>query len=147
MKSTIKKRTWKAIYRLLDRVSPLPYDCGALCNAACCCGGSDGFPFAAATDAEGNPITANEGRAAAFDSPSALDATNSKMNDVAEGDKLSTEEVAATKQRIKDRLDNNSNFTRFKEYESGAGDFHSTDKSKFNSKNFEGQIKAQGEAA
>ena len=56
MKSTIKKRTWKAIYRLLDRVSPLPYDCGALCNAACCCGGSDGFPFSAETDTEGNPI-------------------------------------------------------------------------------------------
>ncbi|MCB6993693.1 hypothetical protein LI177_09385 [bacterium 210820-DFI.6.37] len=39
MKSTIRKSTYKAIYRLLDRVSPLPYDCGALCSAACCtCG-------------------------------------------------------------------------------------------------------------
>ena len=36
MKSTIKKRTWKAIYRLLDRVSPIDYDCGKLCGAACC---------------------------------------------------------------------------------------------------------------
>ncbi|MCR5481556.1 MAG: hypothetical protein K6F52_02065 [Clostridia bacterium] len=40
MKSTIKKRTYKAIYRLLDRVSPISEDCGKLCGAACCnCGG------------------------------------------------------------------------------------------------------------
>lgn len=39
MKSKIKKRTYQAIYRLLDRVSPLDYDCGALCGAICCtCG-------------------------------------------------------------------------------------------------------------
>ena len=37
MKSTIKKRTYMAIYRLLDKVSPLPYDCGVLCGAVCCC--------------------------------------------------------------------------------------------------------------
>lgn len=36
MKTIIKKRTWKAIYRLLDRVSPVDYDCGKLCGAACC---------------------------------------------------------------------------------------------------------------
>lgn len=36
MKSTIRKSTYKAIYRLLDRVSPVDYDCGALCNCACC---------------------------------------------------------------------------------------------------------------
>ena len=36
MKSKIKKKTWKAIYRLLDKVSPLDYDCGTLCKAACC---------------------------------------------------------------------------------------------------------------
>jgi hypothetical protein len=36
MKSKIRKRTWRAIYRLLDRVSPVDYDCGKLCNAACC---------------------------------------------------------------------------------------------------------------
>lgn len=42
MKSMIKKRTYQAIYRLLDKVSPLPGDCGRLCNAACCtCGGDD----------------------------------------------------------------------------------------------------------
>ena len=42
MKSTIRKRTYQAIYRLLDRVSPVPYDCGKLCNAACCnCGHDD----------------------------------------------------------------------------------------------------------
>jgi len=40
MKSSIKKSTYKAIYRLLDRVSPVDYDCGTLCGAACCtCGG------------------------------------------------------------------------------------------------------------
>lgn len=36
MKTTIKKRTWKAIYRLLDRVSPVDYDCGTLCGSICC---------------------------------------------------------------------------------------------------------------
>jgi len=36
MKSTIRKKTYQAIYRLLDRVSPIPEDCGALCGAACC---------------------------------------------------------------------------------------------------------------
>lgn len=42
MKSTIRKRTYEAIYRLLDRVSPVNYDCGELCNAACCnCGNDD----------------------------------------------------------------------------------------------------------
>ena len=50
MKSTIRKSTYKAIYRLLDRVSPLPGDCGQLCGAACCnCGGdaaqADGLDF------------------------------------------------------------------------------------------------------
>lgn len=42
MKSMIKKQTYLAIYRLLDRVSPVPFDCGTLCNAACCnCGEAD----------------------------------------------------------------------------------------------------------
>lgn len=36
MKSTIRKRTWQAVYRLLDRVSPVDYDCGELCGCACC---------------------------------------------------------------------------------------------------------------
>ena len=36
MKSKIKKKTWKATYRLSDNVSPLDYDCGTLCKAACC---------------------------------------------------------------------------------------------------------------
>lgn len=36
MKSSIKKQTFKAIYRLLDRVSPVNGDCGQLCGAACC---------------------------------------------------------------------------------------------------------------
>ncbi|MGF6375582.1 hypothetical protein M2140_000631 [Clostridiales Family XIII bacterium PM5-7] len=42
MKSIIKKRTYLAIYRLLDHVSPLPIDCGQLCDSACCnCGKDD----------------------------------------------------------------------------------------------------------
>ena len=36
IKSTIKKRTYEAIYRLLNRVSPLDFDCGRLCDAGCC---------------------------------------------------------------------------------------------------------------
>lgn len=42
MKSTIRKNTYRAIYRLLNRVSPLPTDCGQLCSAACCNCGGDG---------------------------------------------------------------------------------------------------------
>lgn len=36
MNCSIGKRTWGAIYRLLNRVSPVAYDCGTLCGAACC---------------------------------------------------------------------------------------------------------------
>lgn len=36
MKSSIRKNTFKAIYRLLDRVSPVDFDCGRLCGSACC---------------------------------------------------------------------------------------------------------------
>ena len=36
IKSTIRKRTYRAIYRLLDRVSPVRFDCGTICGAACC---------------------------------------------------------------------------------------------------------------
>ena len=36
IKSKITKRTYRAIYRLLNRVSPLDRDCGGLCGAACC---------------------------------------------------------------------------------------------------------------
>jgi len=36
MKSTIRKREFQAMYRLLDLVSPINGDCGALCGAACC---------------------------------------------------------------------------------------------------------------
>lgn len=36
MKCTISKRKWQAIYRLLNRVSPIDGDCGRLCGAACC---------------------------------------------------------------------------------------------------------------
>ena len=41
MKSSITKNTFKAIYRLLDKVSPLDQDCGQLCGAACCTCGSE----------------------------------------------------------------------------------------------------------
>lgn len=41
MKSMIKKRTWRAIYRLLDHVSPIDGDCGKLCGAACCTSGDE----------------------------------------------------------------------------------------------------------
>ena len=45
MKSKISKNTYKAIYRLLDRVSPIDSDCGLLCGAACCtCGGDSDHP-------------------------------------------------------------------------------------------------------
>lgn len=36
MKTTIKKSTYQAIYRLLNMVSPLSTDCGDLCDASCC---------------------------------------------------------------------------------------------------------------
>ena len=36
MKSSIRKSTFKAIYRLLDKVSPIDGDCGRLCSRACC---------------------------------------------------------------------------------------------------------------
>ncbi|GHU49388.1 hypothetical protein FACS1894127_2480 [Clostridia bacterium] len=39
MKSSISERTYKAIYRLLNRVSPLKEACGSLCDSVCCtCG-------------------------------------------------------------------------------------------------------------
>lgn len=44
MKSTIRKITYQAIYRLLDRVSPLETDCGSLCKAACCTCGDHAAP-------------------------------------------------------------------------------------------------------
>lgn len=47
MKSSIKKSTYKAIYRLLDKVNVVDYDCGQLCGAACCnCGGDSSTPDA-----------------------------------------------------------------------------------------------------
>ena len=36
IKGKTRKNTFRAIYRLLDRVSPLPFDCGSICGAACC---------------------------------------------------------------------------------------------------------------
>ena len=36
IKSNIRKAEYEEIYRLLDAVSPLPYDCGTLCGAVCC---------------------------------------------------------------------------------------------------------------
>jgi hypothetical protein len=36
MKVSIKKNTFRAIYRFLDKFSPINGDCGKLCNAICC---------------------------------------------------------------------------------------------------------------
>lgn len=36
IKGTTRSRTYRAIYRLLNRVSPVPFDCGQICGAACC---------------------------------------------------------------------------------------------------------------
>ena len=36
IKGSTRARTFRAIYRLLDRVSPVPFDCGMICGAACC---------------------------------------------------------------------------------------------------------------
>lgn len=36
MKPVISERTYRAIYRLLDRVNPIDGDCGSLCGAECC---------------------------------------------------------------------------------------------------------------
>ena len=36
IQSTIRKSEYEEIYRLLDTVSPLPFDCGSLCGAVCC---------------------------------------------------------------------------------------------------------------
>lgn len=36
MNSTITPRTYRAIYRLLNRVSPVDFDCGMLCDSICC---------------------------------------------------------------------------------------------------------------
>ena len=56
MNSSISKNTFKAIYRLLDKVSPLDDDCGLLCGAACCtcdnCEGADAIVEGASDDAD-----------------------------------------------------------------------------------------------
>ncbi|MDO4546332.1 MAG: hypothetical protein Q4C25_09255 [Bacillota bacterium] len=54
MKSSIKKQTFKAIYRLLDKVSPISGDCGKLCNSICCTCSDDTMP-----DAEEHPSDFN----------------------------------------------------------------------------------------
>ena len=36
MKSTIRRTEYEKIYRRLDDVSPLPFDCGTLCGSVCC---------------------------------------------------------------------------------------------------------------
>lgn len=48
MISSITERKYRAMYRLLNRVNPVDYDCGTLCGAACCtcedAGGEEGEP-------------------------------------------------------------------------------------------------------
>lgn len=41
IKSTILKSEYEAIYKLLDLVCPVPYDCGTLCGAVCCSSGEE----------------------------------------------------------------------------------------------------------
>ena len=36
MKSSIKKEEYIQIYKDLDKVSPVDYDCGTLCDSVCC---------------------------------------------------------------------------------------------------------------
>ena len=36
MRQIISQRTYRAMYRLLDRVSPIDGDCGRLCGSICC---------------------------------------------------------------------------------------------------------------
>ena len=36
MKSKIKKEEFEEIYRMLDKVSPVDFDCGKICGAICC---------------------------------------------------------------------------------------------------------------
>ena len=55
IKSTIRKSEYEEIYRLLDTVSPLPFDCGILCGAACC--GTDDEAWA------GHPVFEDDGAA------------------------------------------------------------------------------------
>ncbi len=40
-KTAIQKKTYLAIYRLLNGVTPIDGDCGALCGAVCCMAGDD----------------------------------------------------------------------------------------------------------
>lgn len=37
----LAKNTYEKLYRMLDQVTPLDYDCGILCNRVCCQGGKD----------------------------------------------------------------------------------------------------------
>ena len=66
MDRSVSKKTWQAIYRLLDMVQPVDYDCGTLCGAACCTFGGGGDEMgiylmpgeeAMFTDDEGRPNT------------------------------------------------------------------------------------------
>lgn len=43
MKSTIKRKEFEKIYKMLDEVSPIDGDCGKLCGAACCSCAADAF--------------------------------------------------------------------------------------------------------
>lgn len=36
MRSTLTKEIWTEVYKLLEDVTPVPFDCGTLCGAACC---------------------------------------------------------------------------------------------------------------
>ena len=52
MHSILKKRTYLAMYRLLDRVSPVDYDCGRLCGSICCTIGNEDILLQDQTDVQ-----------------------------------------------------------------------------------------------
>ena len=63
------------------------------------------------------------------------------------GGKLTAQEQEALKQKIRDNRENTPDTSRYKESVSGTGEFHSKEKAKFNSKNYENEIRTKGEAA
>ena len=44
LNSVLTRQDYEEIYRLLDAVSPVPFDCGTVCGAACCGSGTDSAP-------------------------------------------------------------------------------------------------------
>lgn len=53
MRQIISKRTYRAMYRLLDHVSPIDGDCGRLCGSICCTIGEQSSAAMAGTCSDG----------------------------------------------------------------------------------------------